>query len=363
MRKIVFSILLISSVNVFAENTQIHINPEQIENLAIKVDKVVPSQEIPLLSAPAKVVVPVDREILLSAPQPGLLTRLYVNIGDHVKTGQTLAQVNSPELVNLQQQFLTAHSELNLASSAQNRDKKLVQEGVISQKRWQETQTQYIRKAAVVNEVKQLLVIAGMSSSEINTLAKTHKLGMALGIRSPIDGIVLERLATLGSRLNMQTPLYRIADLSKLWLEINVPQERLHNIHVGDQVIIPGSVSVAEINLLGRSVDPNNQTVLVRAEIKGTADDLRVGQNLNVQLMQNSEVMGFKVPNTAIAYNAGNSYVFVRNSDGFAVTQVSVVGKQNEDSLITGALTPSQQIAVEGTVALKANWLGMGGDE
>ena len=363
MKKIVFSILLSGALTVCAEDMQIHINPEQIDNLAIKTGFLVPSHEIPLLSAPAKVIVPADREILLSTPQPGLLSQLQVNIGDKVTKGQILAQINSPELVVLQQQFLTTRSELNLAAAEQRRDKKLLQEGVIAQRRWQATQAQYNSKAANANESKQLLRISGMSDTEIDRLAKTHKLSMSLNVRSPIDGVVLERLATLGSRLDMQAPLYRIADLSELWLQINIPQERLHNIRIGDLVKIPGSDTVAEIVLLGQSVDPINQTVLARAIIKGEATNLRVGQQLNVQIMQTSNVPGFSVPNTAIAQNAGHSYVFVRNADGFIVTEVSVVGKQEQNSLITGALTKDQQIAMEGAVALKANWLGMGGDE
>ena len=363
MRKILLNILLIGSLNVFAEDMQIHINPEQIDNLSIKIGSMVPSREIPLLSAPAEVIVPADRELLLSAPQPGLLSQLKVNIGDPVKKGQILAQIDSPELVVLQQQFLTARSQLHLAATEQSRDKKLLQEGVIAQRRWQETQALYNSKAAIANEAKQLLRMAGMSNAEIDQLARTHQLTMALKVRSPIDGVVLARLATLGARLGMQAPLYRIADLSELWLQINIPQERLRNIRIGDQVKIPGSASVAVISLLGQSVDPDNQTVLARAVIKGNAENLRVGQHLNVEVMQNSNVMGFRVPNSAIAQNAGHSYVFVRNADGFLVTEVSVVGKQDLDSLITGPLTQAQQIATEGAVALKANWLGMGGDE
>lgn len=363
MRKIVFSILLTCTLNVCAEDMQIQISPEQIDNLAIKIGHMTPSQEIPLLSAPAEVVVPADREMLLSAPQPGLLIQLQANIGDKVKKGQILAQIDSPELVALQQQFLTARSELHLASLEQNRDQKLLQEGVIAQRRWQQTQAQYNSKAAIANESRQLLRIAGMSHTEIDSLAKTHKLGMSLKVRSPIDGVVLERLATLGSRLDMQAPLYRIADLSDLWLEINIPQERLQNIRVGDLVKIPGTANVAEIRLLGQSVDPDNQTILARAIIQGHSENLRVGQHLNVQVMQTSNVKSFRVPNTAIAQNAGHSYVFVRNAAGFAVTEVSVIGKQQQDSLITGALSENQEIAIQGAVALKANWLGMGGDE
>jgi len=363
MKKILLSILLMGSLNVLAEDMQIHINPEQIDNLSIKIGNMTPSQGIPLLSAPAEVVVPADREVLLSAPQPGLLTQLQVNIGDRVKKDQILAQIDSPESVVLQQQFLTASSQLNLAALEQRRDKKLLQEGVIAQRRWQETQALYNSKVAIANEARQLFHIFGMSNAEISRLARSHQLSMSLNVRSPIDGVVLERLASLGSRLGMQAPLYRIADLSELWLQINIPQERLRNIRIGDQVQIPGSTSVAEISLLGQSVDPNNQTIVARAVIKGKVETLRVGQHLNVDIMQTSNTPGFRVPNTGIAQNAGHSYVFVRNADGFVVTEVSVVGKQDRDSLITGPLTKDQQIAVEGAVALKANWLGMGGDE
>lgn len=363
MKKVLFTMLLTCVFNAVAEDMQIKISPEQIDNLAIKVAPIVASQQVPLLSAPAKVVVPANREILLSASQPGLLSQLQANIGDKVAKGQVLAQIHSPELVSLQQQFLTARSEANLAGLEQNRDKKLLQEGVIAERRWQETQAMHSSKAAIANEAKQLLSIAGMASAEIETLAKTHKLSTSLNVRSPINGVVLERLATLGARLDMQAPLYRIADLSELWLEINIPQERLSSMKIGDQVQIPGSDRQATISLLGQSVDSSNQTILARAVIQGSGGNLRVGQHLNVQIMQTGLEPGFKVPNTAIAQNTGHSYVFVRNAEGFAVTEVSVIGKQDQDSLITGRFAGNEQIAIEGGVALKANWLGLGGDE
>lgn len=363
MRKQVISILLCAACNVQAEDMQVRLSSEQIDNLAIKTGALVPSQQIPLLSAPARVVVPADHEILLSAPQSGLLTQLTGNIGDKVAKGQVLAQIHSPELVTLQQQFLTARSELHLAGFNQSRDRKLWQEGVIAERRWQETQALYSSKVALAHEAEQLLIIAGMSADEINALAKSHRLSTTLNVRSPIDGVILERLATLGSRLDRQTPLYRIADLSELWLEINIPQERLLSLHVGDEVYIPATGSKAEISLLGQSVDQSNQTILARAVIRDESHNLRVGQQMTVQIMQTGLRPSFRVPNSAIAQNAGHSYVFVRNQDGFMVTEVQVIGKMEQDSLISGDLNGNQQIAVEGAVALKANWLGLGGDE
>lgn len=363
MKKILFTLLLANSLTVFALDTQIKITQEQIDNLDVKVAPLTLSQQIPLLYAPAKVVVPADHELLISSTLSGLVMQLQANIGDSIENGQILAKINSPELVTLQREFLTAGSELSLSNQEYKRDKKLLEEGVIADRRWQETQTVHNSKSAQLDTARQLLTMAGMSATEINTLEHTRKLSSVLNVRAPISGVVLDRTATVGARLDMQSPLYRIADLSQLWLEINIPQERLNAIHIDDQVRIEDTAITAKISLLSQNVNRDNQTVMTRAVIDGKPAGLRVGQNVNVQIMQNSTQTGFKVPNTAIAQNEGHAYIFVRNKDGFAVKEVTVTGKQDAESLISAPLSGNEQIAIKGAVALKANWLGLGGGE
>lgn len=363
MRKLILGLLLMQAASGWAQDSQIHISQEQIDNLGIEIESLKSSQLIPLFYVPGKVVVPADHEVLISSNQPGLVSQLPVNIGDKVQKGQLLAQLNSPELVTLQQAFLTAASELNLSAQELNRDQKLLQEGVIAQRRWQETQMLHSSKSAKADEARQLLLLAGMSAAEIKTLGQTRKFDNRLNIRSTVNGVVLERLTNLGARLDVQAPLYRIADLSELWLEIHIPQERLNNIRLGDVVRLEDEKTTAKISLLGQSVNRDNQTVMARATIDSPVAGLRVGQNVNVQIMQNSVQPGYIVPNTAIAQNEGRAYVFVRNKDGFAVTEVSVTGKQDKDSLISGQLSSDEKIATKGAVALKANWLGLGGGE
>lgn len=363
MKKILLILLSSLSLATFAEDMQIRISAEQIANLAIKVGDLVPSKQVPLLNAPARVVVPSNHEQLISAPQPGFLSQLHVNIGDKVGKGQVVAQIHSPELVALQQQFLTARSEMHLSSLEQRRDQKLLREGVIAERRWQQTQALYNSKAAIADEARQLLGMAGMSDQEIEQLSRSHKLSSVLQVRSPISGVVLDRMVTLGARLDMQAPLYRVADLSELWLEINVPQEKMQGLRLGDLVEVENTGLRAKITLLGQSVNRENQTIQARANILGQHDQLRVGQNLNVQILLEGGLSGFRVPNTGVAQNAGKSYVFVRTAEGFAVTQIQVLGKQEKDSLISGAFAGNEQIAIQGAAALKATWLGLGGAE
>jgi cobalt-zinc-cadmium efflux system membrane fusion protein len=120
-----------------AESDLIKISQAQIFNLGIKVGKLEPVNKIPLLYAPAKVTVPPTKEYLISASQAGLISKLNVAIGEQVKQGQILAYIKSPELLTLQRLFLKANSNRRLAKAGFGRDNKLLDEGVISNRRWQ----------------------------------------------------------------------------------------------------------------------------------------------------------------------------------------------------------------------------------
>jgi len=359
------------------ENT-IKISGEHFNNLGVSLGKLTAASQIPVLYAPAKVVIPPAQEFIVSASQPGLVAKLNAAVGDKVKKGDVLAQINSPALLALQGQYLKAGSVLHLATATYNRDKKLLKDGVISDRREQETLSQYNAALLDANEARQLLEIAGMSANDINSLGNSHRLNSMLNVLAPISGVVIERMAVAGTRIDSLTPIYRIANLDELWLEINIPQERMANIKIGDKVLIENSTSgqdleqrkevsplpvSAQISLLGQSVNPENQTLLARAVIKGAQSAVRPGQKINIQIIQLSDKAIYTIPNVAIAQNEGKSFIFVRNQTGFQVVPVNIIGKQEEDSIISGELTGNEEIAIKGAVALKANWLGLGSVE
>jgi cobalt-zinc-cadmium efflux system membrane fusion protein len=353
---------------VMAENT-IQISQDNFNNLGVTLGKLEPAKQIPVLTAPAKVVIPSTHEYIVSASQAGLITKLTAAVGDNVKKGEVLAQLNSPDLLSMQRLYLKAVSEMQLGSLSYQRDKKLLADGVIAQRRWQETLSQYNAFVSEVSEHKQLLEIAGMTDSEIDRLGKTHQLSSQLNLHSPISGVVMERMAVAGERIDILAPVYRIANLDELWLEINIPHERIGSIKVGDQVLVQNTPVSAKITLLGQSVNPENQTLLARAiivskqEIGNGQSAVRPGQTVNTQIIQDIKNTAFKAPNTAIAQNEGKSFIFIRNKEGFKVSPVTVIGKQDDESIISGDLTGDEDIAINGAVALKANWLGLGSAE
>ena len=373
---LLLSASLLFCPQVFADN-KIHISQDYFNNLGVILGKLTPVKQIPILTAPAKVVIPPTQEYIVSASQAGLITKLNAALGDKVKKGDVLAQLNSPDLLSMQRLYLKAVSEMQLGSFSYQRDKKLAEEGVIAERRWQETSSLYNAFVSEVNEHKQLLEIAGMTDGEINRLTKTRQLSSLLNVHAPISGVVMDRMAVAGERMDILAPLYRIANLDELWLEINIPPEHIGSIKIGDQVLVENSPVSAKITLLGQSVNPENQTLLARAVIvplvpklelgnqryRDQQPALRAGQSINTQIIQPSETAAFKVPNTAIAQNEGKYFIFIRNRDGFTVSPVTVIGKQGEESIISGDLSGNEDIAVKGAVALKANWLGLGSAE
>ena len=365
MKKTLFTLLLISCISASAKDSEIKITSVQLYNLGVKTGQLKVIEQIPLLYAPAKVVIPPSQEYIVSAAQAGLISKLNVTIGDSVEKDQVLAHINSPELLSLQRQLLKANSEKHLAWAGYQRDKKLLQEGVISDRRWQESRNRFSTYLAEANEARQLLEIAGMSDEDIKKLTSSRRLSSQLNIHSPIKGVVLERMVVAGERLTILAPLYRIANLEQLWLEINIPQERMNRIKIGDQVLIENTDITANITLLGQSVNAQNQTILARAVINGSHSNLRAGQNVNSQIIQSSDKPTFIVPNVAIAQSEGKAYLFIRNPAGFTVSPIEIIGKQQKSSVITGNddLKANVEIAIRGAVALKANWFGLGGNQ
>ncbi len=342
---------------------QIILSAPQLYNLGVKMGKLTAIKSVPLMNAPAKVSIPPDNEYLVSSSHAGLVNKIYVSTGDDVKKGQLLATIQSPEVLAEQRHHLKSINDLKLAKTTLIRDKKLLKEGVISDRRWLQTKANYQVFLAHFNETQQLLEISGMSQQDIRALERKHKMSSQLKVVAPISGVILQRMVTAGERVDALGALFHIASLEKLWLDIRIPQQRIDHVHLGDKVKLDGLNLQAQVFLLGKNVDEENQTVLVRAVVESGGNLIRLGQTISVKITQTSDYPMFKVPNSALAQFKGRSYIFVRNKGGFEVKAVQVLGRDEHGTIITAKIKQGTPIAIRGAVALKANFLGLGGGE
>jgi len=362
MRKLIIFLCCFNSSIVIATE-QITLSASQLYNLGVEVGSLSAIKSVTLMDAPAKVSIPPANEYLMSSSHAGLVHKIYVSMGDKVTKGQLLAVIKSPEILAVQRHHLKSINDLRLARSEYDRDQMLFKEGVIADRRWIKTKANYKVLQSHFNETQQLLEISGISKKDIRTLENTHKMTSFLKIVSPISGVVLESVSLIGEGVDALAPMFRIANLEKLWLDISIPQQRINHVHLGDKVVIEGGDVEAQVFLLGKNVEEKNQTVLVRAEVVSGQELIRVGQTMSVEISQTSQHPMFKVPNSALTQFKGRSYLFLRNELGFEVKEVQILGREEKQTIITGQLQENTKIAVRGAVVLKANYLGLGEDE
>jgi len=315
---------------------------------------------------PAKVTVPNRQMRVVSAPQSGVLSALLVAEGERVSAGQVLAEMKSPELVDTQSQYLESVTRLGLAESELNRDEQLHREGVIAERRLLESRSKQRELATQVEQRRQLLGLAGLSEEAIDTLTRTRKLSSTLPVHAPIAGVVLEQMVSTGQAVAAAAPLYRVAELQPLWVEVHVPVDRVEALKVGGRVLLPGLGTQGTIITIGRMVHEADQGVLVRAEVTQGTERLRPSQFVEVQLTSTAQETGWRVPAGAVVRTAGSAYLFVAREGGFAAVPVTVLAEEEKSAVVAGVpggdpageLGPKDQVAVSGVVALKAAWLG-----
>lgn len=312
---------------------------------------------------PAQVAVPNPQLRVVAAPQPGVLEALLVAEGEQVKSGQVLARLKSPELVQTQSAFLEALTRLELAESERARDRKLHAEGVIAERRLLESEAKRTELSTLVEQRRQVLQLAGLPEEDIEQLARTRRLGSSLPVRAPIAGVILEQMVSTGESVAAAAPLYRVAELDTLWVEVHVPVDRLGGIDEGAAVQLPDEGIEGRVVTVGRMVHGEDQGVLVRAEVHEGARRLRPGQFVEVQLTAAGGAgKEWRLPSAAVVRNAGQAFVFSLRDGGFAVVPVQVLAEEEQSMVVAGKLGSTDRVAVSGTVALKAAWLSGQGD-
>ncbi len=340
-----------------AAEKPVTVTKSQQESLGIKVAPVEPTEQSWSIPYPAQVVVPNAQLRVVSAPQNGLLETLLVAEGEKVKKGQPLAIIQSPQLLEQQRNYLTALSRLDLAKADWQRDEQLYKEGIIAERRYLESLARYRQAKTEAEQYRQALALAGMDERALRRLASQRRLSGSLTIRSPLDGVVLEQLATPGQRLNPLDPIYRIGKLIPLWLEIQVPLKELGGTRVGSLVRVREPKVVGTVITVGRMVHGVDQGVLVRAEVTKGAELLHPGQFVQVELAQASGEQSFRIPRSALVRHGDKLWTFVEHPSGFQPMPVTIVTEERDAVVVKADFKADDRIAISGTVALKAVWL------
>ncbi len=334
--------------------------PAQAKALGVETRPLAAADTGSAAGLPAKVVVPVEQMRVVAAPLAGLLTQVGAVAGQTVKKGQMLARLASPGLLQVQRDYLQAKQQADLAQRSLARDEQLFKEGIIAEARLQASRASQAQAAVAARELQAELRIAGAT-------AGGGSLTPEVAVSAPLDGVVLEASAAVGSRVEAATALFTVAQLNPLWLEIQAPAALAGNLKEGAAVRIAGSEASGKLINVGRQISPGSQTVTLRARMDAGLDSLHPGQMVEATVAaapQAGATAGksatYRIPQAAVVRQAGQAWVFVQTAGarpGFQATPVSVAGNAGPDVLVSGsALAANAAVAVKGVSALKSAW-------
>ncbi len=353
---------LINYANAANPAENIVMSASQQQSLGVTVTPVSKNTMLSSRRFPGEIVVPVGQERVVSAPQAGLLDQLFVAAGQEVKKGQPIAHLTSADLLALQRDYLQAMTQKKLAAKSLARDAELFKDGIIPQRRFLETESAHDQITASLAQSKQALRLAGMSDNAISQMSPSSGMNSGITITAPIDGQVLTQMVTIGQRVDVAMPLYRIAKLNTLWLEIYAPLESMPLVKLGMPVQVPKLHASGKLITIIRSVNKADQTVRLRAEITQGDEKLSPGQMVEAEISLGAQAQHFSVPKTALARQGAESLVFVQTKTGFHPLKVKVIFEQGDEAVVDADFKGGERIAVSGISAIKGTWLGLGSE-
>jgi len=334
----------------------LHIEPEMLRDLKITTAPVEqrPGGEGSMLLGELRVNEDAYAEI--GAPVPSRILALHAALGQMVQSGGALATLQSTELGKAQSDLITANSRLQLAKQTLERKRRLAGERIVSQRDLQEAEATATSAEAEVRAARAVLRSLGVGA---NTDPSSDDSRYVL--RSPVPGSVLERLAVIGQLAEPSRPLFRIGDLSKLWLTVQAFERDAVRIKVGAPVrttfaALPGRTFIGKVGLIGKEVNSQSRTISVRVEIVNREGLLRPGMSATAWITPGPGAPTIMaVPAAALQRVEDEWVVFIPQGQAqFAIRRVGRGRDLAGEVEILSGLKPAETVVVEGSFLLKA---------
>jgi cobalt-zinc-cadmium efflux system membrane fusion protein len=346
---------------------------------AIELEIVEPQPIAGTILATGKILVPEDRMANIGPVHEGRLVRLYAGQGSNVKKGQKLAELESADIDQAEADYLkaladsenarrTSQADVKFAQATYDRTKMLYEKSITAGKNVEAAEhdlemakasaaSVLAQTKAALTSARRHLLILGLKDSDIDALANKSSLGAVFSLTAPISGIVIERNGTIGATVGSDANVFKIIDISHVWIDANVFEKDLERVRRGQEVKVsvpafPGATFSGRVILVSSVVDPETRTVKVRTEVPNPDGRLKPDMFTNVQIITDLHRTAISIPQAAVLDDNGKAVVFVSEGDGYK-KRVVTTGLQGNDRVeIIDGLNAGDKVVVKGNYLL-----------
>jgi len=320
-----------------------------------------------------------DASTVVQTPFSGRVTRLLAKIGDDVKRGDPLFEIDSPEVVQAQTDLIAAlhsvdkaKSQLLAAQRQAERQNRLIKDKATSQR---EVDQAINDEAAAQSDLKtaegtltfarnRLRVIIGRDQAEVDRLERTRIVNPLITINSPIDGTVIARKVGPGQfvRADVADPLYSVADLSTMWLKANVPEVDIPLIRVGQEIevrvtAVPDRAFTAQVIAIGAASDASTRRVVVRSEIPNPDRALKSEMFASFKIAIGERRPAPSVPADAVVWQGDQAVVWTEREPMLFERRLVKTGLEQDGRFeIREGLQAGERVVERGALFVQNEW-------
>jgi Cu(I)/Ag(I) efflux system membrane fusion protein len=279
------------------------------------------------------------RQVDLNVKSDGWVRELLVDYnGRFVKRGEPMLRLHSPELLSMQNDYLLA-----LKARGQSADSSL------------DAAREYAVRLA--EAARQRLRLRDLSDEQIAELEQRGVADSVVTFTSPATGYVIEKQVLNGMHVTSGQTLYRIADLSQVWVETDVYEQEIGLIRVGTRATVtldayPGERWQGRVSYVNPIVQEQSRTAKARIVLANRGERLMPGMFAHVE-WQAPAAAGIVIPANALIASGSAHMVFVAQGDGYFIPREVQIGRRLDDAVeILGGLAEGEQIADAATFFL-----------
>jgi len=277
----------------------------------------------------------------------GVAEDVHVQLGDVVQKGQTLAIMHSAEMAGFTKDYISSEADLRSTKRTLESTQDMYKGGLASQKDLEQAQSDY-QKAEAENK----------RAGTVTEINKSN--GQGYEIKAPISGFIVQKNLNSGTQVRADNTqnLFTIADLSSVYVLINIYESDIANVKTGDPVKIttlsyPDKVFDGKIDKIDNMLDPDSKVIHARVKIQNPGNLLKPEMFANVQIKATSGEDLPVIDANTIIFDNDKNYVLVIDGKAHVRIQPIVIAKKVEDrAYISSGIKPGDRIIASRQVYL-----------
>jgi cobalt-zinc-cadmium efflux system membrane fusion protein len=339
-----------------SENEELTLTSEEAERAGVKVEEIKPQAIGDTVVVTATIQPDADKLAHVAPRIEGRITAAPAKLGDRVRPGQALATLDSVDVGEAHAAWVQAQSELRIAEADFKRAEALNAEEIIARKDFLRAQSDRDKAAAALRAAADKLRLLGGNGPAGGSVS-------GFAVTAPFAGTVIEKKATLGELGRPGESLFTVADLSRVWIQADLPEAALAKVRIGANAKVsvpayPGETFGGRVDHLGAVLSKESRTVAARIVVPNADGRLKPEMFATATI----EVAGDKrellsLPDAAIVLMQGQPTVFVYEQGAYEMRAIEPGERAGGRTVVKGGLKPGEQVVTAGAYALKARKL------